>query len=89
MIKQSMVLRFKRVKNEAKMVVIFKGVKIEVINGFKIQPSQEWSYNWVSRSNESRMKLKKFSCTNEYRMNLEWTLKFKRVSNEAISCFEI
>ena len=53
-----MVLRFKRVKNEAKMVVIFKRVKIEVINGFKIQPSQEWSYNWVSRSNESRMKLK-------------------------------
>ena len=37
MIKQSMVLRFKRVKNEAKMVVIFKRVKIEVINGFKIQ----------------------------------------------------
>ena len=53
-----MVLRFKRVKNEAKMVVIFKRVKIEVINGFKIQPSQEWSYNWVSRSNESRIKLK-------------------------------
>ena len=34
--KQSMVLRFKRVKNKAKMVVILKGVKIEVINGFKI-----------------------------------------------------
>ena len=58
MIKQFMVLRFKRVKNEAKMVVIFKRVKIEVINGFKIQRIQEWSYNWVSRSNELRMKLK-------------------------------
>ena len=58
MIKQSMVLRFKRVKNEAKMVVIFKRVKIEVINGFKIHQIQERSYNWVSRSNESRMKLK-------------------------------
>ena len=58
MIKQSMVLRFKRVKNEAKMVVIFKRVKIEVINGFKIQRSQEWSYNWFSRSNKLRMKLK-------------------------------
>ena len=34
--KQSMVLRFKRVKNETKMVVILKWVKIEVINGFKI-----------------------------------------------------
>ena len=34
MIKQYMVLRFKRAKNEAKMVVIFKRVKIEVIKWF-------------------------------------------------------
>ena len=44
MMKQYMVLRFNRVKNEAKMVVIFKRVKIEVISRFKIQPSQEKSY---------------------------------------------
>ena len=49
-----MVLRFKRLKNEAKMVIIFKRVKIEFINGFKIQRSQEWIYNW----DESRMKSK-------------------------------
>ena len=35
MMKQYMVLRFNRVKNEAKMVVIFKQVKIEVISGFE------------------------------------------------------
>ena len=58
MIKKYMVLRFKRVKNKSKLVVIFKQVKIEVINGFKIQSSQEWNYNLVSRSNESIMKLK-------------------------------
>ena len=52
MIKQSMILKFKRVKNEAKMVVIFKQVNIEFINIFKIQPSQEWSYNWFSLSNK-------------------------------------
>ena len=90
MIKQSMVLRFKRVKNEAKMVVIFKRVKIEVINGFKIQRIQEWSYNWFSRSNGVKNEVKmQFSCTNEYRMNLEGTLKFKRVRNKAISGFKI
>ena len=32
---------FNRVKNEAKMIVIFNRVNIEVISGFKIQPSQE------------------------------------------------
>ena len=42
MMKQYKVLRFKRVKNEAKMVFIFKRVRIEVRSGFKIQPSQEW-----------------------------------------------
>ena len=42
--KQYKVLRFKRVKNEAKMVVIFKRVRIEVRSGFKIQLSQERSY---------------------------------------------
>ena len=36
-----MVLRFKRVKNEAKMVFIFKRVKNEVISCFEIQLSQE------------------------------------------------
>ena len=41
MMKQYKVLRFKRVKNEAKMVVIFKRVRIEVRSGFKIQPSKE------------------------------------------------
>ena len=34
MIKQYMVLRFKWAKNETKMVVIFKRVKIEVIKWF-------------------------------------------------------
>ena len=46
MMKQYKVLRFKRVKNEAKMVVIFKRVRIEVRSSFNIQPSQEWSYKW-------------------------------------------
>ena len=41
MMKQYMVLRFNRIKNEAKMVVIFKQVKIEVISGLKIQLRQE------------------------------------------------
>ena len=41
MMKQYKVLRFKRVKNEPKMVVIFKRVRTEVRIGFKIQPSQE------------------------------------------------
>ena len=48
MMKQYKVLRFKRVKNEAKMIVIFKRVRIEVRSGFNIQPSQEWSYKWFS-----------------------------------------
>ena len=48
MMKQYKVLRFKRVKNEAKMVVIFKRVRIEVRSSFNIQPSQEWSYKWFS-----------------------------------------
>ena len=39
MMKKYMILRFNRVKNEAKIVVIFKRVKIEVISGFNIQPS--------------------------------------------------
>ena len=41
MMKQYKVLRFKRVKNEPKMVFIFKRVRTEVRSGFKIQPSQE------------------------------------------------
>ena len=41
MMKQYKVLRFKRFKNEAKMVVIFKRVRIKVRSGFKIQLSQE------------------------------------------------
>ena len=48
MMKQYKVLRFKRVKNEAKMIVIFKRVRIEVRSGFNIQSSQEWSYKWFS-----------------------------------------
>ena len=36
MMKQYKVLSFKRVKNESKMVVIFKRVRIEVRSGFKI-----------------------------------------------------
>ena len=87
MMKQYKVLRFKRVKNEAKMVVIFKRVRIEVRSGFKIQPSQEWSYKWFSRSNESILKLKWSTCTNEYRLNLEGALKLKRVKNKGISRF--
>ena len=71
MMKQYKVLRFNRVKNEAKMIVIFKRVRIEVRSGFNIQPSQEWSYKWFSRSNKSRLKLKWYTFTNEYRMNLE------------------
>ena len=47
MMKQYKVLRFKRVKNEAKMIVIFKRVRIEVRSGFNIQPSQEWSYKLI------------------------------------------
>ena len=34
------------------------------------------------------MKLKLFSCTYVYRMNLQGALKFKRVKNEGISGFE-
>ena len=41
MMKQYKVLRFKRIKNETKMVVIFKRVRIAVKSGFKIQPSQK------------------------------------------------
>ena len=39
MMKKYMNLRFNCVKNEAKIVVIFKRVKIEVKSGFNIQPS--------------------------------------------------
>ena len=42
--------------------------KNEILNDFKIQPSQELSYMLFSRSNEWRMKLKLFSCTYVYRM---------------------
>ena len=89
MMKQYMVLRFKRVKNEAKMIVIFKRVRIEVRIGFNIQPSQEWSYKWFSSSNESRLKLKWSTFTNEYRMNLEGALKLKRVKNKGIRGFKV
>ena len=58
MMKQYMILRFKRDKNEVKMVFIFNQIKIEVISGFKVQLSKEWSYMWFSCSNVSRMKLK-------------------------------
>ena len=65
-----MVIKFKRSKNEAKMVSMFKLVRSKILNDFKIQPSQEWSYMLFSCSNEWRMKLKLFSCTYVYRMNL-------------------
>ena len=42
-----------------------------------------------SRSNEWRMKLKLFSCTYVYRMNLQRALRLKRVNNEGISDFEV
>ena len=89
MMKQYKVLRFKRVKNEAKMVFIFKRVRIKVRSGFKIQPSQEWRYKWFSWSNESRLKLKCSTCTNKYRMNLEGALKLKRVNNKGIRGFKV
>ena len=89
MMKQYKVLRFKRVKNEAKMVLIFKQVRILVRNSFEIQPSQEWSYKWFSRSNGSTLKLKWSTFTNEYRMNLEGALKFKRVKNKGIRGFKV
>ena len=82
-------------KNEATMVfvwlktIIFKRVRIEVRSGFNIQPSQEWSYKWFSRSNESRLKLKWSTSTNEYRMNLEGALKLKRVKNKGIRGFKV
>ena len=70
--------KFKRVKNEAKMVVIFKRARIEVRSGFKIQPSQEWSYKWFSWSNESRLKFK-------------WSMVhiYKRVKNEPRRGFKV
>ena len=70
MMKQYMGLRFKTSQNEAKLVIIFKWVENKVGSGFKIQPSQEWSYKWFSRSNKSRLKLKWSTSTNEYIMNL-------------------
>ena len=48
MMNQYKVLRFKWVKNEAKIVVIFKRVRIEFRSSFNIQPSQEWTYKWFS-----------------------------------------
>ena len=83
-----MVLKFKRARNEAKMVIHVQTIKNEFLNDFKNQPGQEWSYMLFSRSNESRMKLKLFSCTYVYRMNLLRALKCKWVNNEAISGFE-
>ena len=76
-------------KNEAEMVVIFKWVQNEVRSGFKIQPSQKWSYKWFSRSNESRLKLKWSTFTNEYRIKLERALKLKRVKNKSIRGFKV
>ena len=37
-----MVLRFKRVKNEPKVVFIFKRIKNEAISGFHVWTSREW-----------------------------------------------
>ena len=71
-----------------KWLSMFKLVRIEILNDFKIQPSQEWSYMLFSRLNEWRMKLKLFSCTYVYRMNLLRALKCKWVNNEGISGFE-
>ena len=48
MMKQYMGLRFKTSQNEAKLVIIFKWVENKVGSGFKIRPSQEWSYKWFS-----------------------------------------
>ena len=59
MMKQYKVLRFKRVKNEAKMIVIFKRVRIEVRSGFNIQSSQEWRYKWFSSVKWVKIEVKK------------------------------
>ena len=37
-------MRFKRVKNEANMVFKCKRVKNEVVRGFEVQTTEEWSY---------------------------------------------
>ena len=55
--KLDLVLRFKWVKNLAKVVFIFKRVNNEVIRGFKVQMSQKWSCKGFLGSNDWRMKL--------------------------------
>ena len=83
MMKQYKVLRFKRVKNEAKEWMSYSiRVRIEFRSGFNIQPSEERSYKWWSRSNDSRLKLKWSTFTNEYRMNLEGAFKLIQPSQE-------
>ena len=47
-----MVLRFKWVKNLSKVVFIFNWVNNEVIRGFKVQMSQEWSCKGFRGSND-------------------------------------
>ena len=58
------------------MILKFNRVKNEV-------------YILFSRSNKWRIKLKLFSCTYVYRMNLQRALRLKRVKDEGISDFEV
>ena len=58
-------------KKSSEAVLKFNRVKNKVISDFL-------------RSNESKLKLKWCTCTNEYRINLERALKLKRVMNKAI-----
>ena len=46
------ILRFKRVRKEAIVVLKCKWVKNEVLKGLKIKSSQEWSYKGFWGSND-------------------------------------
>ena len=46
MMKQYIVLRFKRVKMKLKWLSYSNEYKMKLECGFKIQPSEEWIYKW-------------------------------------------
>ena len=67
----------------------FNRVNNEATSCFQAQTSQEWYYKLFSGSNELRMKLQVDSKFKQPKMNLQVVLKFKRVWNEATSCFQL
>ena len=80
---------FKKPKMKLQVVFNFKRVRNEATRCFQLETSPERSYKLFPDSNESRMKLQGDSKFKQPKMKLQVVFNFKRVRNEAASCFQL